>query len=87
LVEKKAADLYTVICRTCYASFYLRSLTTLAGGVLVLAGIVMLIMPGPGWITIAAGVAVWGREYHWARRLLGWVKQRVRTLRDEAIKR
>lgn len=54
---------------------------TVLGGILVLAGVVMLVLPGPGWLTIAAGVAVWAREYHWARRLLTRVKRRVQRLR------
>lgn len=56
-------------------------ITTL-GAVLVAAGVIMLVIPGPGWLTIAAGVAVWAREYHWARRLLNWLRQRLRQLRE-----
>ena len=52
------------------------------GGLLVVAGVIMLITPGPGWVTIGAGVAVWAPEYHWARRLLSWLKQRVQDLQE-----
>jgi len=36
----------------------------------LLAGLAMLALPGPGWLTIAAGLAVLAREFSWARRLL-----------------
>jgi hypothetical protein len=44
------------------------------GGLLVLAGLVMLIAPGPGLLVTAAGLCVLGRRHSWARRMLvlGW---------------
>jgi uncharacterized protein (TIGR02611 family) len=47
---------------------------TAAGGVLLIAGIAMLALPGPGWLTIAAGLAVLATEFVWARRLLDQLK-------------
>ena len=55
-------------------------------GVVVLAGIVMLVLPGPGLLTIAAGLALLALEFEAARdlrdQLAGWVRARV--LREEA---
>jgi uncharacterized protein (TIGR02611 family) len=52
---------------------------------LLLAGIVMLVFPGPGLVTIAAGLAILAREFQWARTLLDWLKTTAtrvgRTLR------
>jgi len=40
-------------------------------GFTVLAiGVAMLALPGPGWLTIAVGLAILAGEYVWARRLL-----------------
>ena len=47
---------------------------TAAGGVLLIAGIAMLVLPGPGWLTIAAGLAILATEFAWARRLLDQLK-------------
>lgn len=47
------------------------------GGTVVLAGVVMLITPGPAFIVIPAGLAILAVEFAWARR---WLKQ----LRDRA---
>lgn len=46
-----------------------------AGSFLVVAGLVMWVLPGPGLLTIAAGLVVLGRDFPWAARLL----ERVRT--------
>jgi uncharacterized protein (TIGR02611 family) len=47
---------------------------TAAGGVLLIAGVAMLVLPGPGWLTIAAGLAILATEFAWARRLLDQLK-------------
>jgi drug/metabolite transporter (DMT)-like permease len=36
---------------------------------LIVAGLVMLVTPGPGLLTLAAGVALLGRHNRWTRRL------------------
>lgn len=43
---------------------------SVTGTVLVVVGVVMLVTPGPGLLAIAAGLAVWAKEFQWARRLL-----------------
>ena len=46
------------------------------GGVLLLAGIAMIILPGPAFIVIPLGLAVLASEFSWAQRWL----QKVRGL-------
>jgi uncharacterized protein (TIGR02611 family) len=45
-----------------------------AGFGLLAAGVTMLVLPGPGWLTIVAGLAILAREFEWARRLLNRLK-------------
>lgn len=52
------------------------------GFTLIVAGIFMLVLPGPGIITIVAGLALLSRDVHWASRLGDWVKQRFSTGED-----
>jgi uncharacterized protein (TIGR02611 family) len=52
----------------------MRIARTAAGGLLLIAGIAMLALPGPGWLTIAAGLALLATEFAWARRLLDRLK-------------
>jgi uncharacterized protein (TIGR02611 family) len=48
----------------------IRAVVVLAGFVVVLAGIVMIPLPGPGLLVVAAGLAVLALEFVWAERLL-----------------
>jgi uncharacterized protein (TIGR02611 family) len=54
-----------------------RSLVTLAGGILILAGVVLLVLPGPGLLVMALGLAVLATEYAAARHLLDRLKSRL----------
>jgi uncharacterized protein (TIGR02611 family) len=47
-----------------------RAAVVLAGFVVVLAGLVMIPLPGPGLLVIAAGLALLALEFVWAERLL-----------------
>ncbi len=47
----------------------------IAGFALLAAGVAMLALPGPGWLTIAAGLAILADELPWARRMLDGLKQ------------
>lgn len=49
-----------------------------AGLGLVLLGILLLVLPGPGILTIAGGLAILSIDFVWARRLLDWMKTRYR---------
>ena len=52
-----------------------RWVTIGAGFALVIAGIFMLVLPGPGIVTIILGLALLAREFRWARRLLDRARQ------------
>jgi putative transmembrane protein PGPGW len=48
----------------------------ITGGFALLGfGIVMLVTPGPGWLSIAAGVALLAEDFEWARRWRERLKQ------------
>ena len=57
----------------------------LVGFGLVLAGIAMLVLPGPGWASIILGFIVLASEYAWARRLLEPVRRWARRAADAAL--
>jgi tellurite resistance protein TerC len=54
---------------------------TLGGGVLLVAGVAMLVLPGPGLLVIIGGLALLATEYAWAQRPLNAMKARVRQVR------
>lgn len=47
------------------------------GGVLALGGLVLVPLPGPGWLVVFLGLAVLGTEFHWARRIADWLKRQL----------
>jgi len=50
-----------------------------AGMGLILLGLFLLVLPGPGILTIAGGLAILATEFTWARNLLDWMKDRYRS--------
>lgn len=40
------------------------------GLVIVIVGVILLPLPGPGWLIIFLGIGVWATEFAWAHRLL-----------------
>jgi uncharacterized protein (TIGR02611 family) len=47
------------------------------GGAVVLAGIVMLVLPGPGWVVIFIGFGIWATEFAWADSTLAFARRKV----------
>ena len=52
-----------------------RTLKIIVGFVLLPLGVVMLALPGPGWLTIVLALAILAGEFVWARKLLDRLKQ------------
>ena len=51
-----------------------RAARIVSGFTLVLAGLAMLVLPGPGWVTIALGLALLAPDYQWAERSLAHIR-------------
>jgi uncharacterized protein (TIGR02611 family) len=45
------------------------------GGTLIVVGVVLLVLPGPGLVLIALGVAVLATEFAWAESVLTRMKR------------
>lgn len=52
--------------------------TIAVGFVVFIGGLIMLALPGPGILTVVAGLAILAQELTWAERLLEYVKKRSR---------
>jgi uncharacterized protein (TIGR02611 family) len=48
------------------------------GLLVVLVGIVLLVVPGPGWVVIFVGIGIWATEFAWAKSLLTFVQRKVK---------
>lgn len=52
-------------------------LTGVLGALLVALGVVLLVLPGPGWLLIIAGLALLARRFAWAHGLLARARERL----------
>jgi uncharacterized protein (TIGR02611 family) len=54
-----------------------RTLVGLLGLVVVALGLVLVPLPGPGWLIVLGGVAIWAIEFMWARNLLRFTTEQL----------
>jgi uncharacterized protein (TIGR02611 family) len=53
----------------------LKVVVGVVGALVVGLGIVLLPLPGPGWLVIFAGFGIWTIEFPWAKRLFHFVNR------------
>jgi uncharacterized protein (TIGR02611 family) len=54
-----------------------KSVIGVIGSLVIVAGVVLLPLPGPGWLIIFVGLGILASEFEWAARLLAFAKQKV----------
>ncbi|MFC7492225.1 MULTISPECIES: TIGR02611 family protein [unclassified Knoellia] len=58
----------------------------IAGLLIVVVGLALIPFPGPGWLIVIAGLAIWATEFERAQRVLEFVKKNLRMW-EEWVKR
>ena len=58
-------------------------IVTILGVTVIFFGLVLMVLPGPGLVVAAFGVAILGLEYGWAKRLAS----RMRGAIEKALRR
>jgi uncharacterized protein (TIGR02611 family) len=66
--------------RTAVGRLLWKGAVSVLGFVIIVVGIILLPLPGPGWLIIFAGLGIWATEFEWAGRLLAWTKVKVRLV-------
>lgn len=56
-----------------------RSVVFVVGLMLLLGGLALVPLPGPGWFTVILGLVIWASEFERAQTVLEFVKTRVRA--------
>ena len=56
-----------------------RIVVGVVGMIIVVGGLVMVPVPGPGWLVVFLGRAIWASEFEWAQRLLHRAKGTLRA--------
>ena len=59
-----------------------RIVVGVVGAAIIVVGIILLPLPGPGWLIIFTGLFVLGTEFEWAERLLEYARDKVRAWTD-----
>lgn len=49
------------------------------GSIIIVLGLVLVPLPGPGWLIVLTGVAIIASEFHVARRLLRFAREKLRA--------
>ena len=49
----------------------------IVGAVVVAIGIILIPFPGPGWLIVLGGLAIWAIEFVWAQRLLQFTRAQL----------
>lgn len=65
------------IARRPWLNLVYRILITVLGAAIVVVGLILVPLPGPGWLIVFIGLTILGSEYHWARRLTSWLRMRL----------
>jgi uncharacterized protein (TIGR02611 family) len=62
-----------------------RFAVTLVGAAVVILGVVLMPLPGPGLLIVAVGLAILATEYAWARRLLARTRAKAQEAQQTAV--
>ena len=73
-VDRRVKQTWTVTYRAAR-----RVAIAVIGTTVILLGIAMLVLPGPGLLTIVGGLAILGLEFAFARRWLQRIKKETRS--------
>ena len=63
-----------------------RGFRIVSGFTLLLVGAIMLVTPGPGWLTIFLGLSLLAAEFVWARRLMNRIKHEGGRIKDAVLR-
>jgi uncharacterized protein (TIGR02611 family) len=56
-----------------------------AGFLVVLLGVVMVPLPGPGWLIVLGGLLILSKDFAWAERTVSIVRRRIPSTADGRI--
>lgn len=62
-----------------------RSFIAVLGGALIVLGLPMVPLVGPGWAVIFIGLFLWSTEFIWARRVTQFVKAEVKAFEQYSM--
>ena len=76
--------LYSRLHRNSALSLTSKIVVTTVGVLVICAGLVMMVTPGPGIVALVLGLAILATEWEWADRWLQVAKKRARDAKENA---
>ena len=64
-----------------------RMIILVVGGTVLAVGVAMIVLPGPAFVVIPAGLAILATEFLWARRLLARVRDYAKNVLGSEAKK
>ena len=62
-----------------------RLIIVIVGGSVLLIGVALIVLPGPAFLVIPAGLAILATEFLWARNLLNKVRDKANQAKDKIL--
>jgi len=54
-----------------------RIAVAIVGSAIIIGGLLLVPLPGPGWLIVFLGLGILATEFRWASRLLGWSRYQL----------
>ncbi|MGG7507778.1 TIGR02611 family protein [Plantibacter sp. YIM 135249] len=54
-----------------------RLVVGVVGGLIAVVGLILVPLPGPGWLVVFVGLALLGTEFAWAKRAAAFIKRQL----------
>jgi len=82
--EERRGRLHNALHRNPATGIATKTIVTLIGSAVILAGLVMLVTPGPGLVALVVGLAILATEWAWAESLLASARRALERSREKA---
>jgi uncharacterized protein (TIGR02611 family) len=73
----RVATTYQLIRANPTGRITLKIVVGVAGLAVVTLGLILVPLPGPGWLIVLLGLSIWAIEFAWARQLLEFTRRQV----------
>ena len=73
----RVATTYQLIRANPTGRITLKIVVGVAGLAVVVLGLILVPLPGPGWLIVLLGLSIWAIEFAWARQLLEFTRRQV----------
>lgn len=67
-----------------HVHLFYKVLVGIVGGLIVVIGLILVPLPGPGWLVVFIGLTVLASEFHFFHRIITWLRAQLHRFWDWA---